>query len=52
MWRLRHETLICFSLYWSKTWPFALREKHDLRVFESRIMKIVHESTKEEETEG
>jgi hypothetical protein len=38
-------------LYWCETWSLALREKHRLRVFKNRVLRIIF-GTKREEVAG
>jgi hypothetical protein len=34
-------TIILSVLYWHETWPFTLGQEHTLRVFKSKILRII-----------
>jgi hypothetical protein len=44
--------ILLVVLYGSETWSLTLREKHRLRVFENRVLKIIFAPKRDEVTGG
>jgi hypothetical protein len=38
--RIYRTIILLVVVYWCETWSLALREKHRLRVFENRVLRI------------
>jgi hypothetical protein len=50
--RINKNILLCVILYGSESWSLKLREKHELRVFETRVLRRMFGSWRDKVTGG